>query len=60
MKRLKTPLPTSVLVYDSKQSDGEVPVMLELWEIRSTSSLPLLPVPLRPGVEAPDKGPIYG
>ena len=23
-------------VYDSKQFDGEVPVMLELWEMRST------------------------
>ena len=26
--------------YDIKQSDGEAPLMLELWRIRSTSSLP--------------------
>ena len=32
--------------YDTKQSEGEVPVMLELWGIRSTPSLPLLPGPL--------------
>ena len=25
--------------YDTKQSDGEVPVMLELWGMRSTPSL---------------------
>ena len=29
--------------YDTKQSDGEVPVILELWKMRSTSSLLLLP-----------------
>ena len=46
--------------YDSKKSDGEVPAMLELWGMWSTSSLPLLPGPLWPGVVAPDKGPIYG
>ena len=34
--------------------------MLELWGMRSTPSLPLLPGPLWPGVVAPDKGPIYG
>ena len=43
--------------YDTKQSDGDVPVMLELWGIRSTPSLPFLPVTLWPGVVAPD--PIY-
>ena len=32
--------------YDIKQSDGEVPVMLELWWKRITPSLPLLPGPL--------------
>ena len=32
--------------FDTKQSDGEVPVMLELWGMRSTPSLPLLPGPL--------------
>ena len=46
--------------YVTKQSDGEVPIMLGLWGIRSTPSLPLLPGPLWPGVIAPDKGPIYG
>ena len=46
--------------YDNKQSDGEVPAMLELWRMRSTPSLPSLPGPLWPGVVAPDKSPIYG
>ena len=46
--------------YDNKQSDGEVPAMLELWGMRSTPSLPSFPGPLWPGVVAPDKGPIYG
>ena len=32
--------------YDTKQSDGEVPVMLELWEMRSTPSLLSLHGPL--------------
>ena len=44
--------------YDTKQSDGEVPAMLELWGIRSTPLLLSLPGPLWPGVVAPDKGPI--
>ena len=38
----KTPL-TSVLIW---QFDGQVPVMLELWGMQSTSSLLLLPDPL--------------
>ena len=46
--------------YDTKQSDGEVPVMLELWGMRSTPSLPLLQGPLWPGMVASDKGPICG
>ena len=41
--------------YDTKQSDGEVPVMLGLWEMGSTPSLPLLPGPLCPRVVAPDR-----
>ena len=45
----------SVLIYDTKQSDGEAPVMLELWEMWSTSSLPSLPGPLWSRVVAPDK-----
>ena len=40
--------------YDTKQSDGEVPVMLRLWGMQSTPSLPLLPGPLWPGVVASD------
>ena len=46
--------------YDTKQSDGEIPAMLELWGMRGTPSLPLLPGPLLSGMVAPDKGPIYG
>ena len=42
-------------VYDSKQSKVEVSVMLELWGMRSTPSLPFLPEPLWPGVVAPDR-----
>ena len=39
-------------VYDTKQSDGEISVMLR--GIRSTPLLWLLPGPLRPGVVIPD------
>ena len=39
--------------YDTKQSDGEVRAVLELWGMRSTPSLPLLPDPLLSGVKAP-------
>ena len=52
--------PNECPVYDIKHSDGEVPVMLELWGTRSIPSLPMLPGPLWPGMVAPDKGPIYG
>ena len=41
--------------YDTKQSDGEVPVMLELWGMQSTPSLPLLPGPLWLGMVALDR-----
>ena len=54
-QRGKTLPLTSVLDYDTKQSDGEVPAVLELWRMRSTPSLPSLPGPLWPGVVAPDK-----
>ena len=37
------PHPNECPVYDGKQSGGEVPVMLELWEMRSTHSLPSFP-----------------
>ena len=36
--------------YETKQTDGEVPVMLGLWGMWSTPWLPLLPCPLWPGV----------
>ena len=39
-------LPTMSPGYDTKQSDGEIPVMLELLGMQSTPSLPLLPGPL--------------
>ena len=45
---------------DTKQSDREVPAVLELWGMRSTPSLPSLPGPLWPRVVAPDRGPIDG
>ena len=41
--------------YDTKQSDGEVPVMLELWKMQSNPSLPSLPSPLWLGVVTPDR-----
>ena len=49
------PTPNECPGYDTKQSDGEVPVMLELWGMQSTSLLPSLPGPLWPGVVAPDR-----
>ena len=51
----KDPSPNECSGYDTKQSDGEVPVMLGPWWIRSTPSLPLLTGPLWPGVIAPDR-----
>ena len=56
---MRTP-PNECPGYDTKQSDGEVPLMLELWGMRSKPSLQSLPGPLWAGVVAPDKGPIYG
>ena len=40
--------------YDTKQY-VEVSVMLELWGMQNTPSLPSFPGPLRPGVVAPDR-----
>ena len=37
------PQPNVCSGYDIKQSDGDVPVMLEVWEMRNTPSLPRLP-----------------
>ena len=39
--------------YETKQSDVEAPVMLELWGMLSTPLLSSLPGPLWPGVVAP-------
>ena len=41
--------------YDTKQSDGEVLVMLGLWGMQSTPSLLLFPAPLWPRMVAPDR-----
>ena len=53
------PSPNECPGYDTKQSDGEVPAMLELWGMQSTPLLPSLLGPLWHGVVAPDKSPIY-
>ena len=52
---VRNPPPNKFPVYDTKQSNGEVPVMLGRWGIQSTSSLPLLPGPLWAGMVAPDR-----
>ena len=44
-----------VSCYDTKQSDGEVPVMQELWDMQNIPSLSSLPDPLWPRVETPDR-----
>ena len=54
------PHPNECPRYDTKQSDGKIPVMLDLWGMRSPSLLPSFLGPLWPRVVAPDKGPIYG
>ena len=46
--------------YDTKQSDGESPVMLELWGMRSTLLLPSLSGPLWPEMVAPVRIPSMG
>ena len=54
LQRDETPPPTSI-PFDTKQSDGEVPVMLKLWGMGSASSLPSLPGSLWAGGVAPDR-----
>ena len=41
--------------YDTKQSDGKAPIMLEFGGMQSTPLLPLLLGPLWPEVVAPDR-----
>ena len=41
--------------HDTKLSDGEASVMLELWGMQNTPSLSSLPGSLRPRVVAPDR-----
>ena len=41
--------------YDTKQFDGEVPGMLEIWGLRGAPSLPSLQGPLWPDVVAPNR-----
>ena len=41
--------------YDTKQFDGEIPVMLEIWGMQDTPLLPSLPRSLGLEVVAPDK-----
>ena len=48
-------LPNECPGYDTKQSDGGVPVMLEFWGMRNMPSLLLLPGPLWLRVVAPDR-----
>ena len=47
--------PNDCAGYDTKQSDGEVPVMLDLWEMRSIPLQPSLPGPIWSSVVATDK-----
>ena len=46
------PPPNECTGYDKKQSGGEAPVMLEIWRMLSTPSMPSLPGPLWPRVVA--------
>ena len=55
LQRGKTPHPNECSWYDTKLSDGEVPIMLELWEMRSNRFLPPLPGLLRPIIVALDR-----
>ena len=47
-------LPNKFPRYDTKQSDDEIPVMLEFGGIRINRSLPAFPYPPYPRVVAPD------
>ena len=47
--------PNECSVNDNKQSDVAIPVMMEFWGMRNTSSLTSDPDPLWPGVVASDR-----
>ena len=49
------PPPNEYPGYETKQSEGEVPEMLELWGMKSTPSLTSLPGLLGPGGVAHDR-----
>ena len=55
VQRGKTPSPNECPGYDTKQSDGDITVILVPWAMWSTPSLSLLPGPLWPGIVAPDR-----
>ena len=48
-------LPQRVSRYDTKESGGEAPVMLELWGMQSTTLLPSLSGSLWPGEVATNR-----
>ena len=52
-RRVRLP-PNECPGFYTKQSDGEVLVILWLWGMWRTPSLLLLPIPFWPGVVAPD------
>ena len=60
MQRGKTPPPYECPRYDAKKSGGEIPVMLVLWGMRSTPSLPLLPGSLWPGMVVAERARFMG
>ena len=49
------PSPNESPDYNTKQSDSEILVMLELWGMQNSPLVPLLPGPLEPGVVTPDR-----
>ena len=53
--RRRKPPPNECPSYDSKQSDSEVPTMLQLWRMYNAPSLSSLPGQLLLGVVAPDR-----
>ena len=48
-------VPLRMSLYDTEQSDGEAPVMLQLWGMQNTPSFPSLPGLLWPGIVAPGR-----